>query len=372
MTGRHKAFDVLVTVASWEPRFVLGIERTLQERSARRIILAYFVGEYGDRTEEARHALRKISKEHPGIDLREQEMTFGAPDVAWRLLEKDLGPTAGIGDAVLVDLTTMPREIIWSALFWLEAGAAKVDYVYHRPKTYASDWLSRDPNDPRLVYKLAGTLEVGRPTALVAVTGFDEKRCRQAIEFYEPARVLLAAQGGRQYENNLRNVGPNFAGGGISIDHTEVDAFGADHGVRCAPGSGGEARAGPQRYLVLLRPEAVRHGVVQTATRVFAMRAGLHRLQGIQPELLGGIGRRHQRTHFLARRRRVGARGKMVAVELCGGAGGLARGLVAAGIDIAISVEQNKYAASSYRFNFPNVDVIEDDIRKVSGSVILS
>ena len=229
MTGRHKAFDVLVTVASWEPRFVLGIERTLQERSAGRI-LAYFIGEYGNRTEEARHALRKISKEHPGIDLREQEMTFGAPDVAWRLLERDLGPTAGIGDAVLVDLTTMPREIIWSALFWLEARAAKVDYVYHRPKTYASDWLSRDPNDPRLVYKLAGTLEVGRPTALVAVTGFDAKRCRQAIEFYEPARVLLAAQGGRQYENNLRNVGPNFAAGGIPIDHTEVDAFGADHG----------------------------------------------------------------------------------------------------------------------------------------------
>ena len=61
----------------------------------------------------------------------------------------------------------------------------------------------------------------------------------------------------------------------------------------------------------------------------------------------------------------------MVAVELCGGAGGLARGLVAAGIDIAIAVEQDKCAASTYRFNFPNVDVIEDDIRKVSGSAIL-
>ena len=61
----------------------------------------------------------------------------------------------------------------------------------------------------------------------------------------------------------------------------------------------------------------------------------------------------------------------MVAVELCGGAGGLARGLEAAGIDIAIAVEQNKYAASTYRFNFPHVDVIEDDIRKVSGSSIL-
>ena len=61
----------------------------------------------------------------------------------------------------------------------------------------------------------------------------------------------------------------------------------------------------------------------------------------------------------------------MLAVELCGGAGGLARGLIAAGIEIAIAVEENKYAASTYRFNFPKVDVIEDDIRKVSGSDIL-
>ena len=61
----------------------------------------------------------------------------------------------------------------------------------------------------------------------------------------------------------------------------------------------------------------------------------------------------------------------MVAVELCGGAGGLARGLVAAGIDIAIAVEQDKYAASTYRFNLPNVNLIEDDIRKVSGGTIL-
>ena len=61
----------------------------------------------------------------------------------------------------------------------------------------------------------------------------------------------------------------------------------------------------------------------------------------------------------------------MLAVELCGGAGGLARGLIAAGIEIAIAVEDNKYAASTYRVNFPKVDVIENDIRKVSGSQIL-
>ena len=61
----------------------------------------------------------------------------------------------------------------------------------------------------------------------------------------------------------------------------------------------------------------------------------------------------------------------MVAVELCGGAGGLARGFMAAGIETAIAVEQNKYAAATYRFNFPKVAVIEEDIRRVSGRAIL-
>ena len=229
MTRRHKTFGVLVTVASWEPRFLLGLRQTLQECSAG-LILAYFIGEYGGRTEKARGALQQIVKENPGVRLKEREIWFSAPDDAWRLLEKELGPRAGIEDAVLVDLTTMPREIIWSVLFWLEAAAANVHYVYHRPKEYAPGWLARDPNDPRLVYKLAGTVEVARPTALVAVTGFDENRCRQAVEFYEPARLLLAAQGGEQYENNVRNVGPSFAAGGIPIEHIEVDAFGSDHG----------------------------------------------------------------------------------------------------------------------------------------------
>ena len=224
-----RTVDVVVTVASWEPRFIRGIERTLTALPFRRL-LAYFIGEYGDRTEEARRVLRRMAKERPGVTFEEEEMSFGAPGAAWRMLERDLGPGAGNGGRVLVDLTTMPREVIWSALFWLEAASADVQYVYNRPAAYAEDWLARDPNEPRLVFKLAGTLEVGRPTALVAVTGFDENRCRQAIEFYEPARVLLAAQGGRQYDNNVRNVGPSFAAGGIPIEHVEIDAFGEDHG----------------------------------------------------------------------------------------------------------------------------------------------
>ena len=106
----------------------------------------------------------------------------------------------------------------------------EVHYSYSRPDAYARDWLARDPNDPRFVFKLAGTLEIDRPTALVAVTGFDENRCRQAIEFYEPNRVLLATQGGDQFENTERNVGWRFGGGGVTVDRVIVNAYSCDHG----------------------------------------------------------------------------------------------------------------------------------------------
>lgn len=229
MRNKTNVVDAIITVASWEPRFLLGIRRALKEYTTRRVV-AYFFVEYSDRTEEARKSLGTFVKDHLGLTLEEIPLDFRAPRIAWRRLEKDLGPDAGVGKRLLLDITTMPRELIWSALFWLEAAATEVQYIYNRPRTYAADWLARDPDDPKLVFKLAGTLEFGRPTALVAVTGFDENRCRQAVEFYEPAHVLLAAQGGQQYENNRRNVGPTFAASGIDICHIEVDAFRGDHG----------------------------------------------------------------------------------------------------------------------------------------------
>lgn len=61
----------------------------------------------------------------------------------------------------------------------------------------------------------------------------------------------------------------------------------------------------------------------------------------------------------------------MVAVELCSGAGGLARGFVMAGIEIAVAIERNKYAASTYRLNFPKVELIEEDLERISGKTIL-
>ena len=61
----------------------------------------------------------------------------------------------------------------------------------------------------------------------------------------------------------------------------------------------------------------------------------------------------------------------MLAVDLCAGAGGLSSGFASSGIDIAIAVERNRHSVSTYRFNFPKVDMIQEDIALVSGQDIL-
>ena len=221
--------ELIVAVASWEPRFLLGMTRILERYSTKRLLM-YFMREYHTRTANARAEVRSILAGYPAISLEEREISFEEPENTWRRLEESVGPGANVEGGVLVDLTTMPREVIWGTLFWLEAASTQVEYIYNRPAAYADDWLARDPNDPRFVYKLAGTLEIDRPTALVAVTGFDENRCRQAVEFYEPIRVLLATQRGEQYNNDRRNVGLTFDTGGITIERSAVDAYGNDHG----------------------------------------------------------------------------------------------------------------------------------------------
>lgn len=56
---------------------------------------------------------------------------------------------------------------------------------------------------------------------------------------------------------------------------------------------------------------------------------------------------------------------KIVGVDLFAGAGGLSLGAEMAGIDVRIAVENDVYAAQTYRLNHPQTNVIADDIKNI-------
>jgi DNA (cytosine-5)-methyltransferase 1 len=55
---------------------------------------------------------------------------------------------------------------------------------------------------------------------------------------------------------------------------------------------------------------------------------------------------------------------KLTAVSLFSGCGGFCEGVELAGYQIVSAVEKDRFAADTYRFNFPNVPVFEGDVRE--------
>ena len=53
-------------------------------------------------------------------------------------------------------------------------------------------------------------------------------------------------------------------------------------------------------------------------------------------------------------------------LEICAGCGGLSAGLTQAGWHVATAVEVNRWAAATYRQNFPHTHVLQSDVRQVS------
>jgi hypothetical protein len=220
-----RSTDLMITVASWEERCWLGFQRDMEKFNPTRIRL-YFFKEYTDVTAANRQKIIAYCSEK-GIAVESYKLTFENPAASWHTLYDTLTDTALAGKRVVIDITTMPRETIWTVLNLLEEVGAIIEYVYHQPERYNDEWLSRDPGRPRLVYKLAGEAKLGKPTYLLILTGYDLARVKQLITFFEPRQTWLGVQVGNPkwkaaYEDEF--------GTPPGIELFDVDAYQKDRG----------------------------------------------------------------------------------------------------------------------------------------------
>ena len=223
----------LITVASWEERFLLGTQRLLSGLPIQRVLM-FFYSEYASWTEENRLKVLATCEER-SLDCQELEISFGDPAMSWQKVHEQTFTSDDESGVPIVDITTMPRDTLWSTLWLLKTSQGRVQYAYHRPGSYSPEWLSRDPGRPRLVYKLSGIATLGRPTCLIITTGFDPERTRQLMWFYEPRQICLGFQTGEQYHNQDLNVERHRSA--LKDEYREfdvqefwVDAYGPDHG----------------------------------------------------------------------------------------------------------------------------------------------
>jgi cobalamin biosynthesis Co2+ chelatase CbiK len=79
---------------------------------------------------------------------------------------------------------------------------------------------------------MSGIYEMDKDNVLIIITGFDQKRVEQLLNYFEPRKVSLFLQTGDQYQNNILNA-KQYKESFESFLHIEIlpiNAYSEDYG----------------------------------------------------------------------------------------------------------------------------------------------
>lgn len=198
--------DTLICVLGWEDRFHQGMKIIFEKFIVKNLLMISFEDYKSmDGIEKNRSLVKEIA-DNKNIEIKNVSLNYSDPVGNWKKLD-DFFKDKFLGNELLINITTFPRETIWTLLFFLKRNHERASYIYFKPTDYDNDWLTKNHKTPRLLFKHSGIFNLDKPLALFIITGFDTTRLETIIDYYEPSKVVLFCQKGEQYNNVLRNQG---------------------------------------------------------------------------------------------------------------------------------------------------------------------
>jgi hypothetical protein len=182
--------NILIIFPSWEERSILGFQRDIEQyQNLDKVFLFRF--ENSAHPNETDKNIFEIKHTCSDKNIILDDVIIPNAEVEkWRKLEEFTKKTDS-EDNVFIDITTMPRSIIWTLFFFFKQKHEQVTVIYYKPESYSNTWLSKDPDIPQLFFKHSGIIEFGKPTTLFVLAGYDEDRVIQLINYYEPQNVIV-------------------------------------------------------------------------------------------------------------------------------------------------------------------------------------
>lgn len=220
----------LIAFASWEERFVSGCEVALAEFACDSVCVFYF-DRFAELTDRNREVLGDGGRGWPVPKF--VELGWRDPALAWRMVVDEIEELAGSVEELVLECSTMPREVIWYVLWAAEQRNTPVECRYFSPEDYGGDWISRDPLVPRMAFKISGIADPSKATALVVTVGFDPARVQRLVRWCEPTKLIVGEQVGERFRQNkkamdtMRNILKKSYRDSVFF---KVDAFGRDFG----------------------------------------------------------------------------------------------------------------------------------------------
>ena len=196
--------NILIIYPSWEERSLLGFEKDIESTPYDRVIL--FENAAPINSDEIECLKNEIVMRCSDRNLKCEKIKLDFEGSSFWGILKEVVTDFAADDKVVIDISTMSRNLIWALLFFIREKVSSVDVIYHQPKKYSNDWLSRDAELPRLLFKHSGIVSIEKQTLLVIVTGFDLERTKQLVYFYNPNKVVLLIQKPNRLDDEKRNT----------------------------------------------------------------------------------------------------------------------------------------------------------------------
>jgi hypothetical protein len=233
-----KSKSTLFTVLGWEERFLLGTEHILENHDIENAYLICFTDYvHMNNMNENLKTIKELTR-NKSIELNIIELEYGNSISNWKKLDAFFSSTEF--KKVIINITTFPRETIWTFLFFLRMKTTSVTYAYYKPEFYdkSEGGLTKNHKSPRLLFKHSGVFDIDKKLAIFIITGFDHNRTDLLIEHYEPSKVVYLSQKGVQFENMIRNSGicPKTAYKNIAIENIAIDSYDIDESVKILNG----------------------------------------------------------------------------------------------------------------------------------------
>ncbi|KQO20833.1 hypothetical protein ASF10_14690 [Flavobacterium sp. Leaf82] len=214
----------LITVLGWEERYFSSNVTILENYNIDKIILICFQDYFSMKDMQVNYDKTISLATDRDIELKSIDLQYGDSINNWTILETFFIPT---DENYLLNITTIPRDTIWTLFFFLKRTSSYISYAYFKPLKYSDTWLTRNHKNPRLLFKHSGLIDLHKDLALFIISGFDLSRLDQIIAFYEPHKVLIFAQMGAQFENLQRNNNFNdyIQNHGGDIEILSIDSY---------------------------------------------------------------------------------------------------------------------------------------------------
>lgn len=217
----------LFTVLGWEQRFLSGTNDILKNNKINNVYLICFKDYlHMNNMNENLKAIEELMKEK-NIELNILELEYEDSISNWKKLDAFFN--SNNLQEVIINITTFPRETIWTFLFFLRMSVPSITYIYYKPESYdkSEGGLTKNHKSPRLLFKHSGVFDIDKKLVIFIITGFDHNRTDLLIEYYEPSKIVYLSQKGEQFENMKRNCGicPKTAFENIAIDNVAIDSY---------------------------------------------------------------------------------------------------------------------------------------------------